>query len=385
MLVGDVALVGVPAEFFTGLGMEIKKRSPFKETYIAELANDWIGYLPDREAHQLGGYQTWMGLHSFAEDGTGERMVDEAVAMLEELAGPRSEATGQQARDCGNRQTISYRQATMHRIFSRLATLDRRFDIPGRGADWRCRSRPLPHCASAPRPPTSRPTTRCRSPAASIAAYSQGQEGELRAVATVIEQAGSGKFAIVACDVLFVTARNDRFRAPPKSKNRAASQPAHLLVNATHTHHAPSTVRIHGAQAEPEFVRTVEAGIVQAVEAGQCPAERRLPLLLPFGPGTQHRPEQPAAVGRRHDQLDRLQRADRAADRPVRSRVAGWVFRGPDDKLVSVIYNHSTHTIGSLRPGVRSPSFYGLAAQALEEKWARRSVFWKGPRARPTT
>jgi hypothetical protein len=86
ILIGDVALVGVPAEFFTGLGMEIKRRSPFPDTYVAELANDWIGYLPDREAHQLGGYQTWTGSHSFAEIGTGERMVDQAVAILEELA-----------------------------------------------------------------------------------------------------------------------------------------------------------------------------------------------------------------------------------------------------------------------------------------------------------
>ncbi len=85
MLIGDVALVAVPAEYFTGLGVEIKKRSPFKQTYVVELANDWIGYLPDAEAHQLGGYQTWMGLHSYAEIGTGERVVDEVVKMLEEL------------------------------------------------------------------------------------------------------------------------------------------------------------------------------------------------------------------------------------------------------------------------------------------------------------
>jgi hypothetical protein len=85
ILVGDVALVGVPAEYFTVLGMDIKKRSPFRETFVFELANDWIGYLPDREAHALGGYQTWMGLHSFAEVGTGERIADEAVAMLEDL------------------------------------------------------------------------------------------------------------------------------------------------------------------------------------------------------------------------------------------------------------------------------------------------------------
>ena len=85
MVIGDVAIVGVPAEYFTGLGMEIKQRSPFKYTYIAELANDWIGYLPDRKAHTLGGYQTWMGLHSYAEVGTGERIADEAVSVLKKL------------------------------------------------------------------------------------------------------------------------------------------------------------------------------------------------------------------------------------------------------------------------------------------------------------
>ncbi len=84
----NVAIVGIPAEYFTGLGIDIKERSPFEHTVIAELANDWIGYLPDREAHQLGGYQTWMGLHSYAEIGTGERVADEIVEMLRELKEP---------------------------------------------------------------------------------------------------------------------------------------------------------------------------------------------------------------------------------------------------------------------------------------------------------
>jgi hypothetical protein len=42
--------------------------------------------LPDRDAHTLGGYQVWTGFHSFAEPGTGERLVDAAVALLKELA-----------------------------------------------------------------------------------------------------------------------------------------------------------------------------------------------------------------------------------------------------------------------------------------------------------
>ncbi len=84
--IGDVAIVGVPAEYFTQLGIDIKNRSPFRHTYVAELANDWIGYLPNREAHKLGGYQVWTGFQSYAETGTGERIADEAVALLKELA-----------------------------------------------------------------------------------------------------------------------------------------------------------------------------------------------------------------------------------------------------------------------------------------------------------
>jgi putative membrane-bound dehydrogenase-like protein len=95
--IGDVALVGVPAEYFTALGLDIKRRSPFRSTYVAELANDWIGYLPDREGHHLGGYQTWMGLHSSAEVGTGERVADLAVALLNELAANGAKQSGKTA------------------------------------------------------------------------------------------------------------------------------------------------------------------------------------------------------------------------------------------------------------------------------------------------
>jgi len=86
MLIGDIAIAGVPGELFTQLGVDIKTRSPFRYTYVAGLANDWIGYLPDLTSFKLGGYQVWTGYHSYVEPGTGERMVDEIVAMLKELA-----------------------------------------------------------------------------------------------------------------------------------------------------------------------------------------------------------------------------------------------------------------------------------------------------------
>lgn len=83
--IGDFAIVGVPAEFFTVLGQDIKRRSPFRYTYVFELANDYIGYTPDRKAFELGGYQTWTGFHSYTAPGTGEMLVDEAVGLLKTL------------------------------------------------------------------------------------------------------------------------------------------------------------------------------------------------------------------------------------------------------------------------------------------------------------
>ena len=89
IVIGDVALVGVPGEFFTKLGREIKIRSPYRYTYVFELANDYVGYIPDAVAFDKGGYQVWMGLHSFLEKGSGEKIVDTAVQLLEELKNPK--------------------------------------------------------------------------------------------------------------------------------------------------------------------------------------------------------------------------------------------------------------------------------------------------------
>jgi len=83
--IGDIYLVGVPAEFFTTHGIEIKRRSPFRNTFVCGLTNDYVGYLPDRPGFEAGGYQTWTGLHSFSEIGTGEMVVEECLKLLNEM------------------------------------------------------------------------------------------------------------------------------------------------------------------------------------------------------------------------------------------------------------------------------------------------------------
>ena len=82
---GDIAMVGIPGEMYGRLGLELRRRSPFRHTCIIGLANEQIGYIPDRKAYADGGYQAWVGWHSKLEVGTGEAMVDQAVAMLDEL------------------------------------------------------------------------------------------------------------------------------------------------------------------------------------------------------------------------------------------------------------------------------------------------------------
>ena len=42
-------------------------------------------FRPDRKAFELGGYQTWTGLHSFTAPGTGEAVVEEALKLLREV------------------------------------------------------------------------------------------------------------------------------------------------------------------------------------------------------------------------------------------------------------------------------------------------------------
>ena len=82
---GELAVVGIPGEMFAALGLDIRRRSPFRHTLVVGLANDEIGYIADRKGYEDGGYQTWFCGHSQVEPGTGEAMVEEALSLLAEI------------------------------------------------------------------------------------------------------------------------------------------------------------------------------------------------------------------------------------------------------------------------------------------------------------
>jgi neutral ceramidase len=79
---GDVAIVGLPGEVFVELGRAIKKESPFPVTFIVELANDNIGYIPTTEAFAQGGYEP---TSSILSPGAGEKLAAKAVELLRKL------------------------------------------------------------------------------------------------------------------------------------------------------------------------------------------------------------------------------------------------------------------------------------------------------------
>lgn len=79
---GNTALVTLPHEVFVELGMAIKAGSPFRTTIVVSLANDMDFYLPTRRAFEEGNYEpTTCPL----EPGCGERLVEAAVKLLNEL------------------------------------------------------------------------------------------------------------------------------------------------------------------------------------------------------------------------------------------------------------------------------------------------------------
>jgi hypothetical protein len=87
LAVGDVALVGYPVEYFCEYGLQTKERSPFRQTFVSELANGWHGYVPTREAFQYGGYEPRLGDASRLVEEAGDRMVETGLDLLRDLAG----------------------------------------------------------------------------------------------------------------------------------------------------------------------------------------------------------------------------------------------------------------------------------------------------------
>ena len=86
LAINDLALVGLPGETFVEHGLEIKKRSPFRQTATVELSNDYVGYVPTPKAFEEGSYETELARSSRLAPESGPAMVQEALRLLADIA-----------------------------------------------------------------------------------------------------------------------------------------------------------------------------------------------------------------------------------------------------------------------------------------------------------
>ena len=84
--IGDVAIVGLPGEPFTALGLEIKKGSPAKQTFVVGYANDWRAayVVPADQAHR-GAYGERPCEARYLVDSAAKMMVDSALNSLRDM------------------------------------------------------------------------------------------------------------------------------------------------------------------------------------------------------------------------------------------------------------------------------------------------------------
>ena len=81
----DFALACVPCELFVEFGLEMKQRSSFRYTFVSELTNGAIGYIPTEKAFsRVGGYETRFPAR-LRED-AGRLITEKVVSLLRSAA-----------------------------------------------------------------------------------------------------------------------------------------------------------------------------------------------------------------------------------------------------------------------------------------------------------
>jgi len=83
--IGDLAITAVPCEIFVEIGLEIKEKSPFEQTFSISLANGYNGYLPTPKHHEWGGYETWRARSSYLEVNASNVVISNLLGLLDQL------------------------------------------------------------------------------------------------------------------------------------------------------------------------------------------------------------------------------------------------------------------------------------------------------------
>lgn len=91
VVLGDIGMVTAPYEMFDTNGLQIKEGSPFETTFVITYANGRFAYVGSDETWDYktadGSVAYEIGALGYVVRGTGEKLAEEFVSMLEELNG----------------------------------------------------------------------------------------------------------------------------------------------------------------------------------------------------------------------------------------------------------------------------------------------------------
>ncbi len=80
--IGDIVLIGIPGEPFTGIGRALKEAPGFAAVLVCCLTNGWEGYFPMMDAYEEGGYEARSSRY---KAGVAERIIEEGLCLLKQL------------------------------------------------------------------------------------------------------------------------------------------------------------------------------------------------------------------------------------------------------------------------------------------------------------
>ncbi len=83
--IGSLGIATNGAEFFCELGLRIKAASPFATTWVVELANDLLFYVPTPQAMLAGGYESRTNISSMYSIDAGQLIVEASLRGLRKL------------------------------------------------------------------------------------------------------------------------------------------------------------------------------------------------------------------------------------------------------------------------------------------------------------
>ena len=83
-VIGNLGVAALPFEVFTETGLEIQQRSPLEDTFVIELANGGLGYLPPPRQHELGGYETWLTVNRVEKEAS-PKLVSKLTDLFAEI------------------------------------------------------------------------------------------------------------------------------------------------------------------------------------------------------------------------------------------------------------------------------------------------------------